>query len=87
MFDTGNLEVEEINTLTLSDVVVKSGKSQQHITGVKELNGGLFVNGTIDLMQINEMDIMELNRSVVWKDKPATFGKSLVSPVISVLFY
>ncbi|ROT80194.1 polehole-like protein [Penaeus vannamei] len=74
----GNLEVEEINTLTLSDVVVKSGKSQQHITGVKELNGGLFVNGTIDLMQINEMDIMELNRSVVWKDKPATFGKSLV---------
>ncbi|XP_037779779.1 uncharacterized protein LOC119576256 [Penaeus monodon] len=74
----GDLEVEEINTVTLSDVVVKSGKSQQHITGVKELNGGLLVNGNIDLMQINGVDIMELNRTVVWKDRPATFGQSLV---------
>lgn len=66
--------------------MVKSGKSQQHITGVKELNGGLLVNGNIDLMQINGVDIMELNRTVVWKDRPATFGQSLVSPVVSVSF-
>ncbi|XP_063614576.1 uncharacterized protein LOC134787698 [Penaeus indicus] len=73
-----DLEVEEINTVTLSDVVVKSGKSQQHITGVKELSGGLLVNGNIDLMQMNGVDMMELNRTVVWKDRPATFGQSLV---------
>lgn len=66
----------------LSDLVVKYGKSRQNITGVKVLDGGLLVHGNVDLMQINGIHVKELNRTIVWKDRPATFEHSLVGLVV-----
>ncbi|XP_042865449.1 uncharacterized protein LOC122249022 isoform X2 [Penaeus japonicus] len=73
----GDLVVNKINNISLSNIVFKSGRAQQTITGWKTLNGGLAVMGSIEATVLNGVDLTELSQVVVRKDREATLGSSL----------
>ncbi|ROT83230.1 polehole-like protein [Penaeus vannamei] len=74
----GDLEVEEINGIKLQDIVLKSGRIQQDITGPKTFAGGLKVEGEIQATQINDVDIPALNLNVVRKDRADKIKHNLI---------
>ncbi|XP_047468903.1 uncharacterized protein LOC125025063 isoform X1 [Penaeus chinensis] len=73
----GDLTVNKINDIYLSNIVLKSGREQQDILDRKTLNGGLVVNGRIGGRELNGIDLPELNRLVVRKDRNATLGNAM----------
>nr|APA05127.1 polephole-like protein [Penaeus vannamei] len=74
----GDLLVEVINGIKLSDIVFKSGRVQQDIEGVKTFSGGLHVVGEMEAPVVNGVNILDLNNNVVRKDRAATISKELV---------
>ncbi|XP_063609338.1 uncharacterized protein LOC134783408 [Penaeus indicus] len=74
----GDLHVETIDGVLVSDIVFKSGRVQQEIEGVKTFTGGLHVVGETQAPVINGVNILDLNNNVVRKDRSATITKELV---------
>ncbi|XP_042218448.1 uncharacterized protein LOC121863747 [Homarus americanus] len=70
----GDLEVEQINDVVVSNLVVKYGRASQEITGHKILTGGLHVLGKIQTVLLNGLDILQINNTIVRKDKDATIA-------------
>lgn len=71
--------VEEIDGVKLTDIVLKSGRIQQDVTGPKTFNGGFKVEGKIQATLLNNVDIPALNLNVVRKDRSAKIEHNLVS--------
>lgn len=76
---TGDLVVEEINGISLSDIVLKSGRNRHDITGEKNFAGGLHAKGEIQATVINGVNIHELNGKIVRKDRATTINTNMVS--------
>ncbi|XP_037779775.1 uncharacterized protein LOC119576246 [Penaeus monodon] len=74
----GDLVVEEIDGVKLTDIVLKSGRIQQDVTGPKTFNGGFKVEGKIQATLLNNVDIPALNLNVVRKDRSAKIEHNLV---------
>ncbi|XP_063609339.1 uncharacterized protein LOC134783409 [Penaeus indicus] len=74
----GDLVVEEIKGIKVKDIVLKSGRIQQDITGPKIFNGGFKVEGEIQATLINDVDIPSLNLNIVRKDRSAKIEHNLV---------
>ncbi|XP_069957094.1 uncharacterized protein [Cherax quadricarinatus] len=67
----GDLEVEQINDVLVSDLVVKYGMILQEISGHKIITGTLSVQGDVHTSRLNGLDIVQLNSSIVRKDHDA----------------
>ncbi|XP_042894169.1 uncharacterized protein LOC122267999 [Penaeus japonicus] len=74
----GNLLVETIDDVKVSEIVFKSGRANQVIEGDKTFSGGLHVVGEVQSPVINGVDILHLNDNIVRQDKTATITKELV---------
>ncbi|KAK8727560.1 hypothetical protein OTU49_009623, partial [Cherax quadricarinatus] len=57
----GDLEVEQINDVLVSDLVVKYGMILQEISGHKIITGTLSVQGDVHTSRLNGLDIVQLN--------------------------
>lgn len=77
----GDLYVDTIDGIMVSEIVFKSGRMQQEIEGVKTFSGGLHVVGETQAPVVNGINILDLNNNVVRKDRAATITKELVSRV------
>lgn len=77
---TGDLVVDTINDVKISDLVLRTG-GRQMITGQKVLSGGLIVRGSMDSPIVNGVDILSLNRTVLRRDQNAVINTSVVSSV------
>ncbi|KAK7076189.1 hypothetical protein SK128_002233 [Halocaridina rubra] len=69
----GNLQIEKINDVVLSDLVIRSETSQV-VTGRKVFLGGLSVTGNIQTNLINGINILELDRTIVRRDVATTLN-------------
>ncbi|XP_042857978.1 uncharacterized protein LOC122244196 [Penaeus japonicus] len=74
----GDLVVEEINGISLSDIVLKSGRNRHDITGEKNFAGGLHAKGEIQATVINRVNIHELNEKIVRKDRATTINTNMI---------
>ncbi|XP_047476928.1 uncharacterized protein LOC125030725 [Penaeus chinensis] len=74
----GDLHVDTIDGILVSDIVFKSGRVQQDIEGVKTFTGGLHVVGETEAPVINGVNILDLNNNVVRKDRAVTITKERV---------
>ena len=54
--------------MTIADLVLRSGVTRQVISGRKVLQGGLQVNGVLQVGSLNGIDVTELNKTVVRVD-------------------
>lgn len=77
---TGDLVVDTINDVKISDLVLRTG-GPQVITGQKVLGGGLVVRGSVDAPIVNGVDILSLNRTVLKRDQNVLINTSVVSSV------
>ncbi|XP_071544738.1 uncharacterized protein [Panulirus ornatus] len=68
----GDLEVDQINDILVSDLVLKYGRTSQEIFGQKIFEGGLLINGNINTTLLNGLDILQLSRTVVKRNQNAT---------------
>ncbi|XP_050701941.1 uncharacterized protein LOC126988145 [Eriocheir sinensis] len=73
----GNLDVEVINDVALTDLVVREGRPLQVIEGPKTFAGGLVVNGAIKTSLLNGVDVVAMNRSLLRLDKPIIITNSV----------
>ncbi|XP_069173442.1 uncharacterized protein [Procambarus clarkii] len=77
-FDTliveGDLQVDTINGVRISELVLKFGRQHQVVSGSKLLRGGLHVDGVIILSTINGLDIWQLNNTVARLDHNITIN-------------
>ncbi|XP_045125120.1 uncharacterized protein LOC123512684 [Portunus trituberculatus] len=64
----GDFTTSSINNVTIADLVLRSGVTRQVISGRKVLQGGLQVNGVLQVGSLNGIDVTELNRTVVRVD-------------------
>ncbi|KAK4315661.1 hypothetical protein Pmani_013124 [Petrolisthes manimaculis] len=74
----GDLVVESINDVKLSNLVLRTGGGQQVITGRKVFSGGLLVRGSMDAPIVNGVDILSLNRTVLRRDQNAVINTSVI---------
>ncbi|XP_047476972.1 uncharacterized protein LOC125030755 [Penaeus chinensis] len=74
----GDLVVKEVDGIKVKDIVLKSGRIQQDITGPKTFNGGFQVEGEIQATLINNLDIPALNLNIVRRDRSAKIEHDLI---------
>nr|XP_053634704.1 uncharacterized protein LOC128690173 [Cherax quadricarinatus] len=74
----GDLQVEMINNVSISDLVLRYSSSQQVISGTKILNGGLVVTGDIFASTLNGLDLWKLNNTLVRLDRSVTINTPVV---------
>lgn len=75
----GNLDVEVINDVVLSELVVREGRPLQVVEGPKTFAGGLVVQGAINTSLLNGVDVLAMNRSLLRLDRPLVVTNSVVS--------
>ncbi|XP_042213153.1 uncharacterized protein LOC121860162 [Homarus americanus] len=73
----GDLEVEKINDVLISDLVMRNGNSQI-INGQKTIDGGLIIIGNINTTLLNGINIPHLDSIIVRKDRNTTITHPVV---------
>ncbi|XP_071533036.1 uncharacterized protein [Panulirus ornatus] len=68
---SGDLEVDKINNVSVSDLILKYGSQHQVISGKKILHGGIHIAGDILAATVNGLDFVELNQTLVRVDQNA----------------
>ncbi|XP_071533035.1 uncharacterized protein [Panulirus ornatus] len=81
---SGDLEVDKINNVSVSDLILKYGSQHQVISGKKILHGGIHIAGDILAATVNGLDFVELNQTLVRVDQNAIIEAAVVwiGPVI-----
>ncbi|MPC21231.1 hypothetical protein E2C01_014208 [Portunus trituberculatus] len=72
-----DLRVAMINDVLLSDLMVREGKEVQVVNGPKIFSGGLVVNGAINTTNLNGVNVVEMNRSILRLDQPSTINTTV----------
>lgn len=75
----GDLDIDYINDILLSDLVLRTGQDVQIITGEKTIKGGVTVTGSMQTNStINEVDISHLDATIVRKNQPTVLQQQIV---------